>query len=290
MPATKKPFPAAFQRSSNLRRRLSDPAERQRHIWAVAARFANADLAVDEKAFEDLLDVLDYLLSQDQYNHFKYRAAGKIYPFDDSPKFKVEARRYQKLLRNTLLWICKPVSHANLRIDALRFLQHSTLEPKRIDLDDENDAIKLELEQDKDFEDSGRCPDRYFFLEDVRYASVLAPLCMFLFSEIENPPERLPIGLCRRPGCDRFFVPQRGKRKQYCSNTCRAIDHKKDKTKDELADYAFIHRLEKIEATGSLRNKLNRAAVKDRLVGIADRWSWAPEKIKQLRARMKGRD
>src|ERR1700722_892790 len=100
MPSTKKPFhmlPAAIQRAFCLQRRLSDSAERQRYIWAAAARFVNADLAVDEKAFEDLGDVLHYLITQKKQDECScyYRAAGKFYPFDESPKFKGEVRRNQ---------------------------------------------------------------------------------------------------------------------------------------------------------------------------------------------------
>ena len=72
--------------------------------------------------------------------------------------------------------------------------------------------------------------------------SVIAPVCKFILEEIERHDlggealrDVIPIGLCERLGCDRFFMIKRAGRGRFCSPKCRAANHQSKLTKEERA-------------------------------------------------------
>jgi hypothetical protein len=93
--------------------------------------------------------------------------------------------------------------------------------------------------------------------------SVIAPVCKFILEQIERhdiggEPLRdvIPIGLCKRSGCDRFFVSERTGRGRFCSDKCRAGAYQEKLTKEQRAA-----RMRKYRATlKELRNKPIRFA------------------------------
>jgi len=88
--------------------------------------------------------------------------------------------------------------------------------------------------------------------------SVVSPVCKFILDQIEQhdlEEERLkdviPIGLCERSGCDRFFLIERAGRGRFCSSRCRAGAYQGRLTKEQRAS-----RMRKYRATiKELRNK-----------------------------------
>src|SRR5215470_6260371 len=68
---------------------------------------------------------------------------------------------------------------------------------------------------------NGQAPVLY---HTVHYDSFLAAVCAHLVNAIDDLFwEQMPVGICQRSNCGRFFVRQRTGRKQkkYCSDLCR---------------------------------------------------------------------
>jgi hypothetical protein len=72
--------------------------------------------------------------------------------------------------------------------------------------------------------------------------SVVAPVCKFILDQIERHDiggeelsDVIPIGLCERPECDRFFVIKRTGRRRFCSPTCRSGANQDKMTLEEKA-------------------------------------------------------
>jgi CGNR zinc finger len=73
-------------------------------------------------------------------------------------------------------------------------------------------------------------------------------ICKFVFEFANDPPKFLPIRVCKRPGCDRFIVPERIGRKEYCSPKCGSRDHRP--AAEENKDYIWLYRLTKQNQVG----------------------------------------
>jgi hypothetical protein len=72
--------------------------------------------------------------------------------------------------------------------------------------------------------------------------SVIAPVCKFILEQIERHDigdealrDVIPIGLCKRSGCDRFFMIERAGRGRFCSAKCRAGAYQDKLTKEQRA-------------------------------------------------------
>ena len=72
--------------------------------------------------------------------------------------------------------------------------------------------------------------------------SVIAPVCKFIIEQIERHDigvealrDVIPIGLCGRSGCDRFFMIERTGRGRFCSSKCRAGAYQEKLTKEQKA-------------------------------------------------------
>ena len=78
--------------------------------------------------------------------------------------------------------------------------------------------------------------------------SVISPVCKFILDQIvrHNKGEELrrviPIGHCKRPGCERFFFVERVGRARFCSDLCRVKFNGSIKTKEENAERMRKHR------------------------------------------------
>jgi hypothetical protein len=76
----------------------------------------------------------------------------------------------------------------------------------------------------------------------IQCVSVIAPVCKFILDQIvrHNKGEELrkviPIGHCKRPGCERFFFIERVGRGLFCSDLCRVKFNSSKMTKEQNAE------------------------------------------------------
>jgi hypothetical protein len=268
------------------------PEESEQRVWNHLTYYLNADLPADTSAYLRLLQALYELTrSSRPFMVFRLKECGwgddddfAIIDLlrDNASDFVSLAGQYQTDLKNLMLWLCKPKSHAELRKHALSFLEESAQgESWKVDY-----ALDALADQADDVdEDDART---VYIPKYTEYASIVVPICKFILEYIDfDHGKGLPIRVCKRPECGKFFVPQRTGRKFYCSDDCRAVDHQKDKSKLEQADYMYVHRLEKLTDKKLLEIKLRQSEVRNRLEKIEQRWSWAKEKVGGLRVESK---
>jgi hypothetical protein len=224
-----------------------------------------------EKGFEELNAALRRLLLHTRVTH----NADFILKGAEDVSFRSDASRYQADLRNLFAWMCKPKSNSQLRIPALQFLE-SNAQGVHWCIDFDSDWAKLDFEEHKD--------PIFYFTKRVEYDSIMAPICKFIFEEIDPPPaEGLPIRICKRSKCGKFYVRERSP-KQFCSASCRAQAHQ---SKSPRLALKYVSRLEKIYDLDLLRQKFRSPALQTRLASIEAQWpDWAIERIKQLNERV----
>jgi hypothetical protein len=251
-------------------------------------RYVNADLSTDAKAYASLLKAHYELTPTPELTEFKLAEFGKdddfLYLSELSGARKRDlislAVHYQKILKDLLMWLCRPKSHPELRVGALRFLEvNAHGENWHIDYNEDPVTDLGDFDQDKG-------PFLYF-VKEVKFASIMSPVCKFIFEFVDDPPKPLPVRICRRFGCDKLMLPERMGRKEYCSPKCCALDHRP--TPKENRDYMWLYRLNGIRSDGTLRKRLRKGsdAVK-RLREIDSRWGDQPkftEKIQEIRER-----
>ena len=263
-------------------------AGHERRVWMGIIRYVNADLSIDAKAYASLLRVLNELTPTPELTEFKLTEFGKADDFFYLSELSGARKRdlislavhYQKIVKDLLLWLCRPKSHFELRVGALRFLEvNAHGEDWHIDYNEDPVASLSDFDEDKG-------PFLYF-VKEVKFASIMSPVCKFIFDFVDDPPKPLPIRICRRPGCDKLILPERMGRKEFCSPKCCALDHRP--TPKENRDYMWLYRLNKIKSDGTLRKRLKEIpdAIK-RLRRIEARWKHQPkftEKIDEIRKR-----
>lgn len=263
-------------------------ASHERRIWMGIIRYVNADLSTDAKAYASLLRVLYELTPTPELTEFKLAEFGKdddfLYLSELSGARKRDlislAVHYQKMLKYLLLWLCRPKSHPELRVGALRFLElNAHGENWRIDYNEDPVTGLGDFDQDKG-------PFLYF-VKEVKFASIMSPVCKFIFGFVDDPPKPLPVRICRRLGCDKLILPERMGRKEYCSPKCCALDHRP--TPKENRDYMWLYRLDRIRSDGTLRKRLSKDSdAMKRLREIDSHWRDKPkftEKIQEIRER-----
>jgi hypothetical protein len=263
-------------------------AGHERRVWTGIIRYVNADLSTDAKAYVSLLRVLYELTPTPELTEFRLTEFGNDDDFFYLSELSGARKRdfislavhYQKGVKDLLLWLCRPKSHCELRVEALRFLEANAHgEDWHINYDEDPIASLGEFD-----EDGGPC---LYFVKEVKFASIVSPVCKFIFNFVDDP-KPLPVRICRRFGCDKLIVPERMGRKEYCSPKCCALDHRP--TPRENKDYMWLYRLNKIKSDGILRKKLkeNLDTIK-RLRQTEIHWKHQPkfmEKIDEIRKRV----
>jgi hypothetical protein len=145
------------------------------------------------------------------------------------PAMKSLADRYRSKIRQVLTWLSDPQQHRDLAVHAADFLRiHGT-------------NIRMHLEANPRYDEG---EDRTLVSEwPDHIGSVVSGVCRFILDHIErhdDEGERLrdamPIGLCEKPGCGKFFVIQRVGRGRFCSSLCRSKDNQAHMTKKEKAE------------------------------------------------------
>lgn len=263
---------------------------RERRVWLDIVRYANADLSTDAKGYGSFLRALYELTPAPDLTEFRLAEFGQAEDFfylselggARKGEMIALAVHHQASLRKLLLWLCRSKSHPELRLEALRFLEvNAHGEDWHIDYREDPIADSRELGE-------GRCPFLYF-IRKVRFASIMSPICKFVFEFANDPPKFLPIRVCKRPGCDRFIVPERIGRKEYCSPQCCSRNHRP--AAEENKDYIWLYRLSKIKSDGTLRKTLKESpTTMKRLRELGIRWKNEPkfvERIEQVRTRVR---
>jgi ribosomal protein L24E len=164
------------------------------------------------------------------------------------------AIQYRPDIRLVLAWLSDPDQHSELAARAARFLGvYGT-------------GIKMDISANPTF--AGENADEPLLMEwPEPCESVIAPVCKFILEQIERHDiggealtDVVPLGLCGRSGCGRFFVRERAGRGRFCSDKCRAGAYQEKLTKGQRAA-----RMRKYRATlKELRNKPIRFAKKKR--------------------------
>jgi hypothetical protein len=268
---------------------LHPAAGREKRIWRGIIGYVNGDLSVDAQPYINLVEVLRELTPELTQLGGSHELRGISFYLSDLTSstirkdFLALAVQYHQALRNLLLWLCRPKSHTELRDDALRFLEFGARsESWHIDLK-ENPLTQRGW---GDFDEKKERPILYF-IKDVKYSSLMGPICKFILEYVDDPREKdLPIQICKRPGCGKFILPERVGRKEFCSSLCGSRLAQEKKPQELKADYAWVHRLEK-EPKATLQLKLKKTKVKTRLAEIETHWPVLREKVQGIRSRLR---
>jgi hypothetical protein len=223
---------------------------RKLHIWQAVVDYANGD-AVYRKLFDKLIPDGTQFAGLDQIDELSGLFSS---PSGDLEKdFVTKAAGYQTEFRKMLTWLCDPQHNRHLRIGALKFIQAGAK------------GVHWDIDIHDDPTDEFATWNIYF-LKQVRFKSVMSPTCKFILDRMEEANEgnsrAVPIQMCQREGCGRFFLPQRTGRKQFCSAKCVQAAHQP--SKEYTRNNVFLHRLGKLSA-GQRRKALAKPETKKRL-------------------------
>jgi hypothetical protein len=156
----------------------------------------------------------------------------------DGTPFNDLASRHRADIKRVLTWLSDPDQHKELASRAARFLGML------------GTSIRMDISANPTFE--GAAVDEPLLIEwPDPCESVMAPVCKFILEQIERHDiggealrNVIPIGLCERSGCGRFFVIERAGRGRFCSDKCRAGDYQ-----DKLTLAQKAARMRKYRAT-----------------------------------------
>jgi hypothetical protein len=136
-------------------------------------------------------------------------------------------RRHRVRITGLLMWIAAPEQHRELAVGAVDFLGkygygiRMNISPRNFRVGNDEPLIL-------------QWPDSC--------ESVVSPVCRFILDQIElhdsegaDLTDVVPLGRCRRAGCDRFLVVERTGRGRFCSDSCRAKAYQAGLTKEQKA-------------------------------------------------------
>lgn len=137
--------------------------------------------------------------------------------------------RYRADIRRVLTWLSDPDQHSELAARTARFLGVYGA------------SVKMAISANPTF-DSEDADEPLLMEWPEPCESVVAPVCKFILDQIESHDiegealrDVIPIGLCGRSGCGRFFVRERAGRGRFCSDKCRAGAYQEKLTKEQRA-------------------------------------------------------
>jgi hypothetical protein len=144
------------------------------------------------------------------------------------------AVRYRPDIRRVLTWVSAPDRRTDLADRASRFLS------------DYAAGLRMYISANGHKADT----DDPLLLQWPEFCeSVIAPVCKFIIEQIERHDlwgealkDVIPIGSCKRSGCDRFFMIERAGRGRFCSDKCRAGAYQDKLTPDQRAARMRKHR------------------------------------------------
>jgi hypothetical protein len=198
-----------------------------RRIWGSLVCYANAlddrGKAPSQKVrdFQTLLrDCMDWI-GGDKDDIAECRDMSDGTPLNDL------ASRHRADIRRVLAWLSGPDQRSELAARAARFLSVYAA------------GVRMDISANGDHKGA----DDSLILEwPDPCESVIAPACKFILEQIERHDiggealrDVIPIGLCERAGCDRFFVIERAGRGRFCGSKCRAGAYQDKLTKEQRA-------------------------------------------------------
>jgi len=136
--------------------------------------------------------------------------------------------RYRADIRRVLTWLSAPDRYSELAARASQFL---SIYAARVRMNiSANGGYKADAD------------DPLILAWPNSCESVMAPVCKFILEQIERHDigeealsDVIPIGLCGRSGCGRFFLIERAGRGRFCSDKCRAGAYQDKLTKEQKA-------------------------------------------------------
>ena len=141
--------------------------------------------------------------------------------------FSRYALKYPDRLRKLLRWLSAPDKHPQLASESIEFLRENACGVKE----------NFFREDETNFDEQSTDYFPVFYRKQVTYATIMSPLCRFISHQIEryhvgelSLSEAVPIRACKREGCEKFILPQRAGRKDYCNDRCRARDYQHNRT------------------------------------------------------------
>ena len=195
---------------------------------------------------------------------------------DKKAAFEYLSREYHPALKILLQWLCSPGKHKNSGTAAISFLwaKGSGVETRPI-----CNRVK--------FEDYP-----IFYWKVSRFRTVMTPICKFILDRIEryhdgelDLDDAIPIRICNREGCEKFFL-QRSGRKKFCSSEC--CDHAQPRRAGiRNRDYMRLYRLEELPLP-ALRLQLKSREKRQWLSDI-EKWPDLAYRVKDLRKRVSTR-
>lgn len=211
-----------------------------REIWEKIVGYANADLSN-----ADYAENFDALY-RECLRWIDPGAAGKLKAsipsafsieanavFEGEQSVEVLVAKHQQDIRNVLRWLSRPgqVGDPDAAKDALVFLRRNV------------ESIKWEFHVNDSF-DPNRRGAAFYVAMPMEFPSIMSPFCLFIWRQIGRYREGdgelkevIPVELCERPGCGRFFIVERLRRGRFCGSNCRAMDWQaKHPSKDEMED------------------------------------------------------
>jgi hypothetical protein len=201
--------------------------QRSWRIWESLARYANAPdgrsrAGSNAQEFQGLLSMcMDWIGGVDD----DIAECGDLK--DGASLSDLEAG-YRADVRRVLVWLSAPDQCIGSAVRAARFLRlHGT-------------GIKMAIDANMNFKADADEPLLTEWPDACQ--SVVAPVCKFILDQIERHDtggealrDVVPVGLCERSGCGRFFLIERVGRRRFCGSKCRARVDQDKLTKEQKA-------------------------------------------------------
>ena len=231
-------------------------------LWARIVRYANADFA--EERPEELYENLEELISlctlwatKRDPTEFKveFKASGTQPVQETLSRFALQE---QPNIRRVLRWLCAPNEDLKLANDALSFLWGQV------------EGIKRAVTLNETFDETGKHGNPVLYWKRLKWKGSLGAVYEFIWNRIERYNEEedefreiIPLGICERPGCNKFMVLERKGRKRFCSDNCRVQAHQR--SPEKWAAYMRKHRAKQRKEAG-IRSREEKAASKAKFI------------------------
>ncbi len=258
--------------------------ERTRQIWREIVAVANAD--ANSPALDDAWDQLSDTLAKEN-------------PYMGDPGGYYPDGNYQPQLRKILSWLCAKNPSPEETTEVIALVREHIENITRVvwfDREHPGDPNGFKLPPSEPGEPEVVYTYRYSdpypeppchmwqLHATVSCYDSFDMLCDFIVSEHTKYHERelkrarkekfVPLVLirhCDRSDCQKFAVPRRIDRKAFCSPNCCAMQHQREKPREEKSDAQFLWRLSKV-GKPVLRARLKEAEIKTRLEAIHTKW------------------
>jgi hypothetical protein len=226
--------------------KLQESETRERDLWKAIIRYANGASNVQSSAqlkdFEALISVGFEWISKP--GDFCGEDVTSIcQDVKDGTALEILAERYWLDFRNMLGWLIAPDMWFYVSDEGKYAFQEFAAKAGEF-LDHHAMNIRMSVIANTEFIPRSANPEDRTLIGVLpeQCVSVLSPVCKFVVDQIirhdkggEELRKVIPIGYCRKPGCDRFFMIERVGRGRFCSASCRAQKYQSGMTKEEKA-------------------------------------------------------